>query len=102
MSGNAGGGKDPHFRCAWKKERRGDWRCAWKHNTEPDASEKVFPKGEGRADLPILLALRQDIPGRHSGPCLRTGKVQSGRAGRRWTELLGNRDARVGGMAERH
>ena len=28
--------------------------------------------------------------------------VQSGRAGRGWTELPGNRIARVGGMAERY
>ena len=29
-------------------------------------------------------------------------KSKSGRAGRGWTELLGNRVARLGGMAERH
>src|ERR1700730_41059 len=68
----------------------------------PDASEEAVPKGEGRAELPFLPALRQDVPGRPSGPCLCTGKVQSGRAGRGWTELLGDRIARVGGMAERH
>src|ERR1700732_3206135 len=67
----------------------------------PDASEEAVPKGEGRAELPFLPALRQDVPGRHSGPCLCTGKVQSGRTGRRWTELPGNRIARVGRMAER-
>src|ERR1700680_1094110 len=70
-------------------------------NKDPDASEKALPKGEGRAELPFLPALRQDVPGRHSGPCLRTGKVQSGRAGRRWTELSGYRIARVGRMVER-
>src|ERR1700676_222948 len=70
-------------------------------NKDPDASEKAVPKGEGRAELPFLPALRQDVPGRHSGPCLRTGEVQSGRTGRRWTELPGNRIARVGKMAER-
>src|SRR5580698_9138765 len=70
-------------------------------NEDPDASEEAVPKSEGRAALPFLPALRQDVPGRHSGPCLRTGKVQSGRAGRGWAELLGNRVTRVGGMAER-
>src|SRR6202049_4392783 len=70
-------------------------------NEDPDASEEAVPKGEGRAELPFLPALRQDVPGRHSGPCLRTGKVQSGRAGRGWTELLGNRIARAGRMAGR-
>src|ERR1700683_950461 len=57
-------------------------------NTDPDASEEAVPKGEGRAELPFLLALRQDVPGRHSGPCLCTGEVQSGLAGRGWAELL--------------
>src|SRR6266487_6040353 len=69
---------------------------------DPDASEEAVPKGEGRAELPFLSALRQDVPGRCAGPCLRTGEVQSGRAARGWTELLGNRVARLGGMAERH
>ena len=56
---------------------------------------KLYQKGEGRAELPFLPALRQDVPGRHSGPCLRTGEVQSGRARRGWTDLLGNRDVRA-------
>src|SRR6266849_2553820 len=68
---------------------------------DPDASEEAVPKSEGRTELPFLPALRQDVPGRSSGPCLRTGKVQSGRAGRGWTELSGYRIARVRGMAER-
>src|ERR1700736_2617712 len=68
---------------------------------DPDASEEAVPKSEGRAELPFLHALRQHVPGRSSGPCLRTGKVQSGRAGRGWTEIPGYRIARVGGMAER-
>jgi hypothetical protein len=71
-------------------------------NEDPDASEKAVPQGEGRAELPFLSALRQDVPGGYSGPCLRTGKVQSGRAGRGWTELSGDRIERVGRMAERH
>src|SRR6266481_3445929 len=68
----------------------------------PDASEEAVPKGEGRAELPFLFALRQDVPGRCAGPCLRTGEVQSGRTGRGWTELLGNRIERLRGMVERH
>src|ERR1700730_8824762 len=69
---------------------------------DPDASEEAVPKGEGRAELPFLFALRQDVPGRRAGPCLRTGEVQSGCTGRGWTELLGNRIERLRGMAERH
>src|SRR6266487_1509335 len=69
---------------------------------DPDASEEAVPKGEGRAELPFLFALRQDVPGRCAGPCLCTGEVQSGRAGSGWTELLGNRVARLGGMAAWH
>jgi len=69
---------------------------------DPDASEKAVPESEGRTELPFLSALRQDVPGRHPGPCICTGKVQSGRARRGWTDLLGNRDVRAGGMAERY
>src|SRR5450631_152161 len=71
-------------------------------NKDPDASEEAVPKGEGRAQLPFLLALRQDVPRGHPGPCVCTGEVQSGRARRGWADLLGNRDVGVGGMAERH
>src|ERR1700687_3550740 len=71
-------------------------------NEDPDASEEAVPKGEGRAELPFLSALRQDVPGGHSGSRLCIGEVQSGRAGRRWADLLGNRDVRAGGVAERH
>src|SRR5712691_883332 len=74
----------------------------WPAASRYHASEEAVPKGEGRAKLPFPPALRQDVPGRPSGPCLRTGKVQSGRAGRGWTDLLGNRIARAGRMAERH
>src|SRR6202049_3356596 len=32
-------------------------------NEDPDASEEAVPKGEGRAELSFLSALRQDVPG---------------------------------------
>jgi hypothetical protein len=66
----------------WKKERRGEVIGDEPGNTneDPDTSEEAVPKGEGRAELPFLTALPQDVPGRYSGPCLRTGKVQAGRA----------------------
>ena len=63
---------------------------------------KLYRKAKEEPRLPFLPALRQDVPGRHSGPCLRTGESQSGRAGSGWTELLGNRVDRAGGMVERH
>ena len=50
-------------------------------DSDPDASEEAVPKSEGRAGLPFISSLRQDIQGRHSEPCICTGKVQSGRAG---------------------
>src|SRR5437764_7291907 len=71
-------------------------------NKDPNASEKAVPKGEGRAELPLLFALRQDVPGGHSGPRLCIGEVQSGRARCRWADLLGNRDVGAGGAAGRH
>src|SRR5271167_3913366 len=100
--GNSGGGKGPYFRCALEEgEEKVIGDEPGNTNEDPDASEEAVPKGEGRAELPFLSALRQDVPGGYSGPCLRTGKVQSGRAGRGWAELPGDRIARVGGMAER-
>jgi len=39
-------------------------------NKDPDASEKAVPKSEGRAGLPFLPALRQDIPGGQFWPML--------------------------------
>ena len=51
---------------------------------------KLYLKGEGRAGLPLLSALRQDLPGGRSGPCLRTGEGQS-RARRAW---MGRRSSR--------
>src|SRR5450631_2138965 len=68
---------------------------------DPDASEEAVPESEERAELPFLLALRQDVPRGHPGPCICTGEVQSGRARRGWADLLGNRDVGVRGMAER-
>ncbi len=50
-------------------------------NKDPDASEKAVPKSEGRAELPFLSALRQDVPGRYSGPCLALAKSNQGAPG---------------------
>src|SRR3989442_1816084 len=47
---------------------------------DPDASEKAVFEGQGRADLSLLSALRQDLPRGHSCFFLRTGEVQLGRA----------------------
>ncbi len=45
------------------------------NNTESGTgtSDQAVSKGEERAGIPLLHALRQDLSRGHSGPCLRTG-----------------------------
>src|SRR5215472_11067536 len=68
-------------------------------DSDPDSSEKAVPEGEGRTGLPLLLALRQDLPRGHSRPCLRVGESQPGGTRCGWPHVLGNRDARASGVA---
>ena len=63
---------------------------------------KLYQKAKEEPNYRFYLLYDKMYLRRHSGPCLRTGEVHSGRARRGWTELLGNRVARVSGMAERH
>src|ERR1039457_1946570 len=68
-------------------------------DSDPDSSEKAVSQGEGRTGLPLLSALRQDLPRGHPCPCLRVGESQSRGSGRRWPEVRGNRDGRAGEVA---
>ena len=47
----------------------------------PGASKEAIHQGEAGAALPLLFALRQNLPGRHPGTCLRVGESQSGGPG---------------------
>src|SRR5207342_2248825 len=73
-------------------------------NTEKDTgtSDQAVSQGEERAGIPLLHALRQDLSGGHSDPCVRTGASQSGRARSRWTDFRANRVNRAGEVAGRH
>src|SRR5260370_36978797 len=51
-------------------------------------------QGEAGTQLPLLCALRQNLPGRHPGTCLRVGESQSGGPRDRSTELRGERIGR--------
>ena len=44
--------------------------------------------------------VRQDLPRGHFVSCISAGASQSGRAGRRWTELRGHRIDRIGEVVE--
>src|SRR5918994_7549055 len=80
--GNAGGGKDPDFWCAFDGgedevigEEPGNTR------TDPDSPEEALSQGEGGTGLPLLPALRQGSPRRHPAPRLCAGSCERGRAG---------------------
>src|SRR6202162_1224664 len=60
----------------------------------PGASKEAIHQGEAGTELPLLFALRQNLPGRHLGTCLRVGESQSGGPRDRSTELRGDRIGR--------
>ena len=39
--------------------------------------KKLYQKAKEETEPPFLSALRQDVLGRHSGPCLHSRKIQS-------------------------
>ena len=63
----------------------------------PEASEEALSQGEGGAGVPLLPALRQDLPRGHPAPRLSPGACQQGRTGRGRRDL---RDDRGGGQGE--
>src|ERR1700752_1338833 len=56
-----------------------------------ETADGVARESEGRTWLPLLRPVRQDQPGRHPGPCLRSMPLQQGRTGGRWAGLRGHR-----------
>src|SRR6266403_2061022 len=65
----------------------------------PGASKEAIHQGEAGTELPLLFALRQNLPGRHPGTCLRVGESQSGGPRNRSTELRGDRIGRAAEVA---
>src|ERR1700737_2703218 len=67
------------------------------NNTEqyPGASKEAIYQGEAGTELPLLFALRQNLPGRYPGTRLRIGESQSGGARNRSAELRGDRIGRA-------
>src|SRR5260370_8572395 len=61
----------------------------------PGASKEAIHQGEAGTELPLLFALRQNLPGRHPGTCLRVGESQSGGPRNRSTKLRGDRIGRA-------
>src|SRR4029453_10928754 len=90
--------KGPDFWRAFRR-RRGSVIGDEPGNTreDPDPSEEALSQGEGGAGIPLLPALRQDLPQRHPGTRLRAGPDQRGCAGGGRGELRGDRGGRTGG-----
>src|ERR1700730_694556 len=61
----------------------------------PGASKEAIHQGEAGTEFPLLRALRQNLPGRHPGTCLRVGEGQSGGCRGRSTNLRGDRIGRA-------
>ena len=64
---------------------------------DPEASEEAVSQGEGGAGLPLLPALRQDLPRGHSAPTPTSWRAPTGRARRGRGDLRGDRG---GGLEE--
>src|SRR5579859_264284 len=98
--GNSGGGKGPHFQTS---TGRGDSQEIDDESTTstdgwetpggaPCESERV-------PELPVLRSLRQGVPSRRSGLCLRALPCQRRRSGGRWSDVRRHRGVRSGTMA---
>src|SRR5260370_520232 len=61
----------------------------------PGASKEAIHQGEAGTEFPLLCALRQSLPRRYPGTCLRVGENQSGGSRDRSTELRGDRVGRA-------
>src|SRR6202158_3907315 len=85
------------------KEAKGEVMDDESNNAEqyPVASKEAIHQGEAGTQLPLLFALRQNLPGRHPGTCLRVGESQSGGPRDRSTELRGDRIGRAAEVASR-
>jgi hypothetical protein len=68
-------------------------------DNDPDPSEKAISQGEGGACLPLLSALRQDLPSGHPASCLCAGPSKCGRAGYGRNDLCGGRSVGPGEVA---
>src|SRR5579863_564746 len=98
--GNSGGGKGPDLRHAIEdgedREIDDESRNA-RQDQEP--SEKALWQGEGGARLPLLPAVRQDLPRRHPSPRLCAGSRERGSARRGRGDVRADRGGRRGGVA---
>src|SRR5207302_6345815 len=56
-----------------------------------ETTEGVTRESEGRSRLPLLRAVRQDLPRRHPDACLRAVLLEQGRAGCGWSGVCGCR-----------
>src|SRR4029077_11952545 len=66
-----------------------------------ETADGVARESEGRSRLSLLCLVRQDQPGRHLGPCLRSVSLQQGRAGGGRSGLCGHRSVRGAAVAWR-
>src|SRR5438445_2652655 len=93
--GNAGGGKGPQFKTNATSSE--DAEIGQPSNSEEcsEATDGVTRESEVSAGLPLLRAVRQDQPRRHSGPCLCSVPLEQGRAGDGRSGVRGCRGVRT-------
>src|SRR6266436_9268338 len=97
--GNAGGGKGPQ----WKGNARSDedGGIGDESNNPSKCSEVadgVARQSEGSAQLSFLCPIRQGVPKRCSGLCLRVLQSQRRSSGSRWPNIRGHRGIRKRAM----
>src|SRR5580692_538364 len=66
-----------------------------------ETADGVACESEGRSRLSLLCLVRQDQPGRHLGPCLRSVPLEQGRTGGGRSGLRGHRSVRGAAVAWR-
>lgn len=99
--GNAGGGKGPQFKTDVIRSEGVEIGQPINSVQCSETADGVTRESEVRSRLSLLRPVRQDLPGRHPGPCLCPVPLQQGRTRRGWPGLCRGRSVRGAAMAGR-
>src|SRR5437764_2187533 len=99
---NSGGGKGPWFKANARRNRQpGDWHEPNTSIEGWEVADGVAHQSEELAGLPVLRPVRQGVPPRHPGVCLRPQPEQRRRAGGGRPEFRRHREVRTRPVAGR-
>jgi Reverse transcriptase (RNA-dependent DNA polymerase) len=77
-TGNAGGGKGPQFRTNARRSEGQEIGQPINSEKCSEAADGVTRESEDRSRVPLLRAVRQDLPWRHPGACLCAVPLEQG------------------------